>query len=76
MLCRVRLDKEPRRVAWYPGSVERAAAFKKAIPGVEELGSVLDGREAQHAPASYIPWLFKAGLSPEEVGQPHCVCMH
>ena len=67
MLCRERLDREPRRVAWYPGSEKRADAFKKAVGGVEELGQVLSNGESTSAPSAYIPWLFKSGLTPEEV---------
>jgi hypothetical protein len=62
---RERLKKEPRRVAWYPGSEQRAKAFMAAMPGVEELGVVME--DSQHAPSSYIPWLFQAGLSPDKV---------
>lgn len=66
--ARKRLDREPRRVAWYPGSEQRAQAFRAAMPGVEELGTVLQGGSgAKAAPSAYIPWLFKAGLSPTEV---------
>ena len=58
-------------MAWYPGSERRAAAFRAAVPGVEELGVAVPASEAaggaQPPPASYIPWLFRAGLSPEEV---------
>lgn len=64
---RARLDREPRRVAWYPGSEKRAAAFKAAIPGVEELGAIVEDDQQAAAPSSYMPWLFKAGLSPEQV---------
>ena len=67
VLYRERLDREPRRVAWYPGSEKRADAFKKAVGGVEELGQELGSAESTSAPSSYIPWLFKSGLSPEEV---------
>ncbi|BDA42382.1 hypothetical protein COCOBI_03-2690 [Coccomyxa sp. Obi] len=63
---RARLDREPRRVAWYPGSEKRAAAFKAAIPGVEELGAIVEDDQQSAAPSSYMPWLFKAGLSPEQ----------
>ena len=66
-LCRSRLDKEPRRVAWYPGSEKRADAFKKAVGGVEELGQELGSGKGTSAPSTYIPWLFKSGLSPQEV---------
>ena len=64
---RGRLDKEPRRVAWYPGSEKRADAFKKAVGGVEELGQEISNGESTSAPSTYIPWLFKSGLTPEEV---------
>ncbi len=54
-------------MAWYPGSEKRAAAFKAAIPGVEELGAIVEDDQQAAAPSSYMPWLFKAGLSPEQV---------
>lgn len=57
-------------MAWYPGSEKRAAAFKAAIPGVEELGTTIEGDAHAAAPSSYIPWLFKAGLSPDQVHIP------
>jgi hypothetical protein len=77
LLCtRERLAREPRRVAWYPGSEAKVADFRAAIPGVEELGTAVNGAEDGHAaatqplkapPAAYSPWLFAAGLSPEQV---------
>ncbi len=54
-------------MAWYPGSEARAASFRAAIPGVEQLGTVVEGDSAKAAPSSYIPWLFKAGLTPDQV---------
>ena len=66
-VCRERLDREPRRVAWYPGSESRADAFKHAGAGAEELGQPLQNGHSASAPSTYIPWLFRAGLSPAEV---------
>ena len=34
---------------------------------MEELGQELSAGESTSAPSAYIPWLFKSGLSPEEV---------
>lgn len=82
LLCwrRERLDREPWRVAWYPGSEKRADAFKKAVGGVEELGQGLGqglgSGESASAPSAYSPWLFKAGLSPEEVSPGHIPTAH
>lgn len=64
--CRQRLAREPRRVAWYPGSTQKAAAFRSSLPGIEELGAAAPA-DAGAPPQAYLPWLFKAGLSPEEV---------
>ena len=55
-------------MAWYPGSEGRADAFKHAGAGAEELGQPLQNGRSASAPATYIPWLFRAGLSPHEVG--------
>ena len=35
--------------------------------GVEELGQPLESSFSTSAPKTYIPWLFRAGLSPQEV---------
>ena len=68
-VCRQRLAREPRRVAWYPGSTQKAAAFRSSLPGIEELGAAAPA-DAGAPPQAYLPWLFKAGLSPEEVCEP------
>lgn len=65
-VCRQRLAREPRRVAWYPGSTQKAEAFRSSLPGIEELGAAAPA-DAGAPPQAYLPWLFKAGLSPEEV---------
>ena len=65
---RQRLAREPRRVAWYPGSTQKAEAFRSSLPGIEELGAAAPA-DAGAPPQAYLPWLFKAGLSPEEVRQ-------
>ncbi len=75
-LCRERLDKEPRRVAWYPGSEKRADAFMKAVGGVEELGQDISNGDSTSAPSTYIPWLFKSGLTPEEVSTNFLLSVH
>ena len=54
-------------MAWYPGSESKADAFKHASAGVEELGQPLQNGHSASAPSTYIPWLFRAGLSPAEV---------
>ena len=54
-------------MAWYPGSESRADAFKHAGAGAEELGQPLQNGHSASAPSTYIPWLFRAGLSPAEV---------
>ena len=53
-------------MAWYPGSTQKAEAFRRCLPGIEELGAVAPA-DAGAPPQAYLPWLFKAGLSPEEV---------
>ena len=60
-------------MAWYPGSESRADAFKHAGVGVEELGQPLQNGQSASAPSTYIPWLFRAGLSPAEVA-PCAMC--
>ncbi|KAK9835218.1 hypothetical protein WJX81_006473 [Elliptochloris bilobata] len=62
---RQRLAREPRRVAWYPGSEKRAQTFRSSLPGIEALGTAVPP-EAGATPQTYLPWLFKAGLSPSE----------
>ena len=59
-------------MAWYPGSESRADAFKHAGAGAEELGQPLENGHSASAPSTYIPWLFRAGLSPHEVA-PHAL---
>lgn len=60
------MGRELQRVAYYPGSSDRFEKFKKAFPGVEELGAQpmqTNGFKTQ-------PWLLKTGLTPDEV-RPH-----
>jgi len=61
---RLRLAREPRRVAWYTGSAERADSFRRSMPGVEELGAAEAGADTRAR--AYLPWLFKAGLTPDQ----------
>eukprot|EP00884_Botryococcus_braunii_P012779 jgi/Botrbrau1/21501/Bobra.174_2s0009.2 len=62
-----KLDALPRRVAWYPGSEKRAAAFQAAFPQAACLGyEVPQG----HTTPACIPWMFASGLTPEQVNPP------
>lgn len=57
------MGRELQRVAYYPGSSDRFEKFKKAFPGVEELGAQpmqTNGFKTQ-------PWLLKTGLTPDQV---------
>ena len=63
--CRKRLAELPRRFAWYPGSDKRSAAFKAKFRDAEELGTAVEGGETS---AGFLPWIFKSGLTPDEVG--------
>ena len=62
--CRQRLAELPRRFAWYPGSEKRWAAFKAKFRDAAELGTPVDGGEQS---AGFLPWVFKSGLTPDEV---------
>ena len=55
---RRKLQEAQPRVAYYPGSAERAASFRGRFSDCEQLGSSGNG---------VLPWLFAAGLSPSEV---------
>ena len=63
--CRERLAELPRRFAWYPGSDKRSAAFKAKFRDAEELGTAVEGGETS---AGFLPWTFKSGLTPDQVG--------
>ena len=63
MLHRRRLDAEPQRVAWYPGSKERMADAERRIPGLKGYGQAPKPSNG-HA---FSPWLFADGLSPDQV---------
>ncbi|KAL4447993.1 hypothetical protein ABPG75_005212 [Micractinium tetrahymenae] len=73
-VLRRKLTSLPNRVAFYPGSDKKHAAFLARFEGVERLGEgsaeAADGAalasssgRAELRPA---PWLLKAGLRPEE----------
>lgn len=66
VVARNKLAALQKKVAWYPGSVERHSAFKARFPDAEELGTDGAGSDAKK-PAAYLPWLFKSGLTPEQV---------
>ncbi|KAK9814745.1 hypothetical protein WJX72_010772 [[Myrmecia] bisecta] len=58
---RKRLDAEPQRVPYYPGSDKRFAAFRTEFPDVQELGqAVPEGSGRQQ------PYLLRTGLSPDQ----------
>lgn len=75
---RKKLAATPNRVAFYPGSGHKAAAFKTKFPDAEEIGNGtvlgVDGAlvaapaspEYDHVDVRAIPWLLKTGLLPEE----------
>lgn len=73
MAFRESLLRLNRRVAWYPGSEKRFAAFRSKFKDAEELGVQL-GEDSEPKPEGYLPWLFKSGLSPAEVSFPYDVC--
>ena len=59
---RAELDATQRRVAYYPGSADRAAAFKAgAGPPVEERGIPLPSPPTVGAD---LPWMLRAGVPP------------
>lgn len=73
---RKKLFETPNRVAYYPGSGHRAAAFKEKFPDAEQLGAVTctvdaDGaliassQDGTHVDIRRLPWLLKTGLAPE-----------
>ena len=63
--CRRRLDREPQRVPWYPGSDKRQAAFRQKFATAEAHGS---DQAVRHEGVKAAPWLLQAGLSPDKVG--------
>ncbi len=63
--CRRRLDREPQRVPWYPGSDKRQAAFCQKFATAEAHGS---DQAVRHEGVKAAPWLLQAGLSPDKVG--------
>jgi len=67
---RAALNATPRRVAYYPGSAAKAAAFRAgAGPPVEDLGAPLPGAGTLDPAAGVVlPWMLRAGLAPDEVG--------
>ncbi len=58
---RARFAALPPRLAYYPGSQERFAAFQAAYPQAETFGSPGKGE---------LPWMLIPGLSPDAVGDP------
>lgn len=69
--CRRKLNAVPRRVAWYPGSREKAATFLKTFRNAEELGIKHPAGSDSTFEGKYIPWLFRPGLTPDEVSPWH-----
>ena len=71
---RAKLRALPPRVAYYPGSHEKHAAFLAKFPAAERLGTPggsgveADGDRPEVKPTA---WLLQAGLSPDEV-RPAC----
>ncbi|PSC73701.1 NAD-dependent aldehyde dehydrogenase [Micractinium conductrix] len=70
---RRKLAALPNRVAYYPGSDKKHAAFLARFEGVETLGegsAAADGAalasSSGRAELRPTPWLLKAGLSPEQ----------
>jgi acyl-CoA reductase-like NAD-dependent aldehyde dehydrogenase len=58
---RRRLAGHPPRLAFYPGSHERYAAFRAHYPAAETFGTPGDGE---------LPWMLIPGLSPDAAGDP------
>ena len=58
---KARLTALPPRLAYYPGSQERFAAFQAAYPQAETFG---------RPGAGELPWMLIGGLSPDAVGDP------
>lgn len=70
---RLKLAALPNRIAYYPGSDKKTAAFMQRFESVECLGSGAvegDGEQlscsSQHADVKTTPWLLKAGLTPDQ----------
>ncbi|KAL4444976.1 hypothetical protein ABPG77_004026 [Micractinium sp. CCAP 211/92] len=71
---RRRLAALPNRVAYYPGSDKRHAAFLARFEGVERLGEgsadgadgVALASDSGRVELRPVPWLLKAGLRPDE----------
>jgi hypothetical protein len=66
------LNKTPRRIAWYPGSKEKAAAFLKTFENAERLGTSCPAGNDPAFEGEYLPWCFQTGLSPDEVCPADC----
>lgn len=76
---RRRLAAQPNRVAYYPGSDRKLAAFRQRFPDAEEIGggvsTAAEGGGADGAVVAstsgrvdmkVVPWLLMTGLSPDE----------
>jgi hypothetical protein len=70
---RAKLSSLPNRVAYYPGSDKKHAAFRARFPDVEALGAgstdadgAALGSGSARAEVRPSPWLLKAGLPPDE----------
>lgn len=61
---RQRLQSTACKVAWYPGSAEKYAAFKAKFPQATELGSKVEGATNDEG---YFGWTFAEDLSPAQV---------
>ncbi|GAB4824152.1 hypothetical protein N2152v2_011198 [Parachlorella kessleri] len=88
---KAKLASTTNRVAYYPGSQKKHAAFLKQFPDAEAIGSgsrAADGAKLDsgtgHADIQPSPWFLKTGLSPEQarasqpaapVGVPAGMCM-
>ncbi|KAK9787722.1 hypothetical protein WJX73_000861 [Symbiochloris irregularis] len=81
-VLRKRLDEEPRRVSWYPGSRERLNHAKQSIPGLRELGQRAESgpqastssgpsQSASSGSNVYEPWLLSTGLTPDQANTTH-----
>jgi hypothetical protein len=70
------LAQSPNRIAFYPGSGHKAAAFKERFPDAEEIGGgtiigvdgalVAAAKDSGHVDVRKLPWMLKTGLKPEE----------
>ena len=66
-LSRKVLDEMPRKVAWYPGSAQKKAAFKRKFPKSSDLGVEV---QADSRPEGYMPWSVADDLDPAQVCLP------